>query len=192
METDNALCFADSTEWRRWLEQNHDREKAVWLIIYKNNSVKHSLNYADALEVALCFGWIDGKMKSLDAEKYALRYSPRTAGSIWSRINREKAEKLIAQGKMTAAGLKTIAEAKKRGLWDGAYTNRHRWEMPADLEQALSVNKDARDNFQQFANSYRNMYIYWVNSAKTTATRQKRLLKVVERSALNKKPGTDM
>jgi uncharacterized protein YdeI (YjbR/CyaY-like superfamily) len=189
METDNALYFANILEWRQWLEQNHDKQKGVWLIHFKKNSGQHSINYPEALEEALCFGWIDGKMKGIDEERFALRYSPRKPRSIWSQKNREKAESLIKQGRMTPAGLKKIDEAQANGLWDNAYTGKKAEEIPADLKEALEKNKDAGKNFHRFANSYRNMYIAWVNNARTAVTRQKRITEVVKRSSLNMKPG---
>jgi uncharacterized protein YdeI (YjbR/CyaY-like superfamily) len=191
METDNALHFSNSMEWHQWLERNHDKEKEVWLIHYKKNSGKHTVSYLDALEEALCFGWIDGKLKGIDEDKFALRYSPRKDKSIWSKVNKEKAEKLIALGRMRAAGLKKIEEAKNNGFWDKAYTNKEVEEIPADLEEALSVNESARENFHRFANSYSNMYIGWVNNAKTGETRKRRIMEVVKQSALNKKPGIE-
>jgi uncharacterized protein YdeI (YjbR/CyaY-like superfamily) len=118
-----------------------------------------------------------------------LRFSPRKAKSVWSKINKEKAELLIAQGKMTNAGLAKIKEAKKNGLWEAAYTNKKKDAIPDDLEVALSQNDSAWHNFHRFANSYRNMYIGWIISAKTEETRKKRIVEVVKRSALNIKPG---
>ncbi|MFC1941009.1 YdeI family protein [Chloroflexota bacterium] len=189
MEIDKALLFSNSKQWRKWLEQNHDTIKDVWLIHYKKNSNKSSVSYQDALEEALCFGWIDSIMKSIDDEKFILKYSPRKTKSIWSKLNKEKAEKLIKAGKMTDAGLIKIEEAKNNGFWDNAYTNKDRDEIPEDLNNALLQNKDALENFHNFANSYWNMYIGWVNSAKTEQTRKRRIAEVVERSWLNKKPG---
>ncbi|MFH1448592.1 MAG: YdeI/OmpD-associated family protein [Candidatus Micrarchaeota archaeon] len=191
MELNEALCFNGSLEWRKWLSQNHDKEKAVWLIHYKKHSGKPSLNYNEALEEAICFGWIDGKMKGVDGERFILRYSPRRPKSVWSKINREKAEKLIEAGRMTDAGLAKIEEAKKSGYWDNAYTNKRKEEMPSDLKKALVEDVTAWDNFHNFANSYRNMYIGWVNSARTEETRKRRITEVVKRSHINKKPGIE-
>ena len=130
-------------------------------------------------------------MKSLDDEKYIIRYSPRKAKSVWSKLNKEKAEKLIASGKMTDAGLAKIEAAKKNGYWDSAYTNREIDELPLDLKNALILDEDAWDNFQRFANSYRNNYIGWVNMAKSEETRKRRISEVVKRSSMNKKPGME-
>lgn len=189
MELSNALYLKNSREWRFWLENNHDKEKEIWLIHYKKHSGKTGISYEEALDEAICFGWIDGKLKSIDEEKFALRFSPRKANSIWSLANKEKARRLIKAGKMTAAGLAKIEEAKANGLWDAAYTNKKREGMPSDLKKALKENEQAWSNFQNFANSYRNMYIGWINSAKTEETRSKRIGEVVRRSIINKKPG---
>ena len=191
MNIDKALVFKDSQEWRKWLERNANSAQEVWLVHYKKNSGKLSISHNDAVEDALCFGWIDGKLKSIDEDRFILRYSPRKANSLWSRINKEKAEKLIASGRMTTAGLAKIEEAKKNGYWDAAYTNKTKYEMPLDLKKALMEDLKAWNNFENFANTYRNMYIGWVIGVKTEETRKKRIEEVVKRSALNKKPGIE-
>jgi uncharacterized protein YdeI (YjbR/CyaY-like superfamily) len=188
MNTDEPLLFRNAQEWRKWLEENNDSAQEAWLVHYKKNSDKVSVSLNEAVEEALCFGWIDGKLKSLDKERFILRYSPRKANSVWSKINKDKVEQLIAQGRMTKSGSAKVEEAKKNGLWEVAYTNKRREEIPVDLEAALLVNKIAWLNFNKFANSYRNMYVGWVNNAKTEETRKKRVIEVVRRSALNKKP----
>lgn len=191
MNIDNALSFVDSEEWRKWLEKNADSATEVWLVQYKKHSGKVSLSYEYAVLEALCFGWIDGKLKSIDKDKFIIRYSPRKSGSVWSKVNKDKAEKMIAAGRMTAAGLAKIEEAKKSGYWDTAYTNKIKDEAPSDLKKGLMEDSRAWNNFEKFANSYRNMYIGWVTGAKTEATRKKRIAEVVKRSALNKKPGIE-
>ena len=163
----------------------------AWLIHYKKHTNKVSISYNQALEEALCFGWIDGKLQSIDEEKYRIRYSPRKGRSVWSKINKEKAEELIKSGKMIDAGLTKIEEAKKNGNWDSAYTNRNIEKLPIDLRDALLQEKDALYNFQRFANSYRNNYIGWINEAKAEATRTRRIKEVVKRSSMNKKPGEE-
>jgi len=120
-----------------------------------------------------------------------IKFTPRRIGSVWSKINREKAERLIRAGRMSAAGLARIEEAKKSGLWDAAYTNKKKDRMPPDLKAALVQDKTAWDNFRKFANSYRNMYIGWVKGAKTEETRKRRMKEVVARSLKNKKPGIE-
>jgi len=158
---------------------------------YKKKSDKKSVNHFDAVEEALCFGWIDSKLKRIDEERFILRYTPRKGKSVWSKINRDAAEKMIMLGKMTGAGLKKINLAKKQGLWDSAYTNLKKDRLPSDLKKALLENKEAWNNFRNFANSYRNTYIGWVKSAKTDETRKKRIREVVKRSITNKKPGIE-
>jgi len=186
-----ALLFRNKEKWRRWLEDNHNKFKEIWLIHYKKSSNKKSITHYDAVGEALCFGWIDSTLKRIDEERFILRYTPRKNKSVWSKINKETAEKMILQGKMTQAGLEKINSAKKNGLWKKAYTNKIREELPSDLEKALNFDKVALNNFQNFANSYRNMYIGWVKNAKTSETRIKRINEVVKRSKENKKPGID-
>ena len=191
MNLNNALYFKNRNEWRTWLEINHKDLEEVWLIHYKKSTGKKGINHFDAVEEALCFGWIDSKLKKIDEERFILRYSPRKSKSVWSKINKEKAEELIASGKMTQAGLDKIEEAKRNGMWDSAYTNIVKERIPSDLKQALIRNNKAWNNFQHFANSYRNMYIGWVKSAKTEETRKRRIDEVVKRSLQNKKPGIE-
>ena len=183
------LLLKDSQEWRDWLEVNHASNPGIWLLHYKKNSGKVSVSHDEAVEEALRFGWIDGQLKSIDKDSYILRYSPRKANSVWSKINKDKAEKLIAAGKMTAAGMAKIEEARKNGNWDAAYTNKVKDEMPPDFEKALKNHPQAWENFEQFSNSTRNIYIGWVNNARTEVTRRKRILDVVERSIVKRKPG---
>jgi uncharacterized protein YdeI (YjbR/CyaY-like superfamily) len=188
MELNNALSFKNRDEWRRWLEKNNGKEKEVWLIHHKKHVGKIGIQLEEAVEEALCFGWIDGKLRKVDKERFILRYSPRKADSVWSKLNRERAERLTKAGKMTATGLSTIEEAKKSGSWNQAYTSLKRDRIPADLRKALKKDKRALDNFQRFANSHRNMYIHWVKSAKTNKTRRERIEKVVKQASQNKKP----
>ena len=185
----NALLFKNRDEWRYWLEKNHAILNEIWLIHYKKSLGKKNLNHFDAVEEALCFGWIDSKLKKIDEERFILKYFPRKSKSVWSKINKDNAEKMISLGKMTQAGFDKIKEAKKQGFWDTAYTNLVKEPLPSDLKKALVINQTAWKNFQHFANSYRNMYIGWVKNAKNEETRKKRISKVVERSLHNKKPG---
>jgi len=179
------LFFRNSQEWRNWLEENHDSQQEVWLVHYKKKSEKASVSLRDAVQEALCFGWIYSKLNSIDEEKFILKYVPRKANSIWSEVNKGRAEKLIKSGKMTDAGLAKIEEAKKRGFWKTAYTDKTKDRIPTDLNDALLKDKNAYLNFQKLANSYRNMYIGWVSCAKTEETRRERIAEVVKRAALN-------
>jgi uncharacterized protein YdeI (YjbR/CyaY-like superfamily) len=189
IDLNNALVFENKKEWRKWLENNHNKFKEIWLIHYKKSSNKKGINHYDAVEEALCFGWIDSTLKKIDEERYILRYTPRKEKSVWSKINKEKAEKMILNGKMTQSGLEKIKLAKKHDLWNTAYTNKVKEKIPSDLKKVLLLDKVAWINFQNFANSYRNRYIGWINNAKTKMTRTKRISEVVKRSKENKKPG---
>src|SRR3990170_5364029 len=175
MEISNPLYFPTRREWRKWLEKNHAKETEAWVLRYKKDSGKPSITYEEALEEALCYGWIDGRMRGVDSEKSAVRFSPRKAKSRWSKVNKDKAEKMIAEGKMKAAGLAKIEEAKKSGAWETAYVLKVAQVIPTDLQAALEMNKEAWDNFQKFPPSRRNGYIYYLNDARTAATRQKRI-----------------
>ena len=187
----HALHFKTRKAWRSWLEKNHTLCDDVWLLHYKKPSNEKSVNHFEAVEEALCFGWIDSKLKKIDEERFILRYSPRKPKSVWSKINKETAEKMISLGKMTQVGYEKIERAKKQGTWDTAYTNLVKERLPSDLKQALKLHKKAWNNFQHFANSYRNTYIGWVTNAKTQETRKKRISEVVKRSFDNKKPGIE-
>jgi len=116
-ELTEAKLFKNRKEWREWLEKNHAIIEGLWLIHYKVKSKKVSVSHKDAVEEALCFGWIDSKLKSVDEDRYILRYSSRKGKSVWSKINKDAAEKMISEGKMTKAGIEKINNAKKHGLW---------------------------------------------------------------------------
>lgn len=186
---DHALDFPHREAWRAWLAKHHATHAEVWVIHYKKGSPREGLRYAEGVEEALCFGWIDSKMTSLDADRMAQRYSPRKPDSVWARSNIERVERLTAQGKMTPAGLAMVEEAQRRGTWQAAVTESDRLPLPDDLEQALRAEPAAWRAFSAFARSYWNQYIYWVQAAKRTPTRTKRIAEVVERAKAGKKPG---
>ena len=174
MSLKDALLFNNRNEWRTWLENNHKTMKEIWLLHYKKQAGKQYLNHIDAVEEALCFGWIDSKLKKIDEERFILKYSPRKPKSVWSKINKENAEAMIISRKMTQAGLDKIEEAKKHGFWDIAYTNKVKERMPSDLKQALLTDRKAWDNFQHFANSYRNMYLWMGKSCENKRNKKEK------------------
>ena len=184
--------FLDPEEWRRWLEVNHSQDEAIWVVIQKVKSPNPGIKYDEALDEALCFGWIDGKMRRLDEYEFIQWFSPRRRNSLWSRRNRDKVEMLIGEGRMTGAGLAEVEKAKMNGRWEAAYSSKDTPTMPDDLLEALKSNKVAHDNFSAFPNSARFMYIHWINDAKRDSTRARRINRVVERAAENRKPGIDM
>jgi len=181
--------FRDRKEWRKWLEKNSNSADEMWMIIYKKHSGRKSIPYVDAVEEALCFGWIDGKIKRVNDEYFIQRYTPRRKGSRWSRYNIERVGKLIKEGKMTPAGLDAYNVIFTRpGL---IYDNRASGDpvTPADLEAAMKENITAYNNYQRFSLSARRMYIDWLNEAKKAETRARRILKIVKSAEQNRKPG---
>jgi len=176
-------------EWREWLEANHDSVKEIWLVYNKKHIKKQSVYYDEAVEEALCFGWIDSTIKSIDDETYMQKYTPRNDNSKWSLVNKKRVEKLIHEGKMTLAGMKKIEKAKQNGNWEEAYTSAKIMKIPDYLEKSLKTNPIAWKNFTSLAPSYQNIYMGWVMTAKRPETREKRILTVIERCEKNLKPG---
>ncbi len=183
------LRFANRDDWRAWLEENHATAKEVWLVHDKKHTGKLGLSLEEAVEEALCFGWIDGVLMPINEEKYALRYSPRKKGSVWSETNKRRARKLIKQGRMTEAGLAQVKEAKANGQWRAAKLREDATNLPGDLKQALKANPRARRNFDRLALSHKRQYIYWITSAKTDKTRQRRLQETVRLAAADTRSG---
>jgi uncharacterized protein YdeI (YjbR/CyaY-like superfamily) len=182
------LDFRSAAEWRKWLRRNHAKSQGEWVYMYKK-AATGGLRYQDALDEALCFGWIDGQIHAVDEEKFRQRWTPRRPGSVWSRVNKDKVKRLLAEGRMTKVGLDVIREAKKTGKWQAAYTNRREDRVPAELVKALRAEPDAWRNFKGLAQTYRNMYAGWVADAKRAETRQRRITAVVRRALGNLKPG---
>ena len=177
----------DRSKWHQWLNQNHETSSGVWLIYHKKNSSKISVSYDDAVEEAIIFGWIDSKANKLDEERYMQVFTPRKPGSVWSRINKERANKLIMKGLMQPAGMKTIENAKIDGSWD--FMNEiEDLIVPKDLKKALSLNEIALKNFEAFAKSRKKQILYWIASAKRDDTRNRRIKKVVESAIVSKTP----
>ncbi len=181
----------DREAWRAWLSAHAAKEKAVWLLFLKKATGRPCIGLAEAVEEALCVGWIDGKLRNIDGARHVLRFSPRHPGSFWSASNKARAQKLIAQGRMTPAGMKLVEAAKRSGEWDRPVDVRTA-EVPEDLAAALAKDATARARFEGFALSYRKMYVAWVTAAKRDETRQKRVRAVVERSRRGIKPGIDL
>jgi uncharacterized protein YdeI (YjbR/CyaY-like superfamily) len=184
---EKAQYFKDQKEWRAWLTKNHDKEKEVWLLYYKKHTDKPTLTHMQGVEEALCFGWIDSVARSINNECYMQRYSPRRDNSVWSKINKDLALKLIKEKKVKKSGMQKIEIAKIIGTWQTAYTSLKGLSIPPDLENALNKEQVAIKNFNNFANSYRNIFIGWVESAKTKETRTKRLEMVFDKALKNEK-----
>lgn len=161
----------DAAAWRKWLEKNHARETEVW-VVYVKSAHGRSMTWSDAVDEALCFGWIDTTAKRIDEKHYMQRFTRRRAGSKWSAINKAKVAKLIEAGKMTEAGVKEVELAKKNGSWAKAEAWRRAADMPPELDAALT--KKARAAYEKLAPGYQNLYRRYVGEAKQEATRRKR------------------
>lgn len=183
--TPQCVLFPNRENWRDWLEQHHATAREIWLLHYKKKSARQSVTYPDAVEEALCFGWIDGLLKRIDDESYALRYSPRTSRSIWSIVNKRRAEKLMRAGRMSAAGFARIAEAKENGQWAAASAREDTRTLPSDLLQALKKSRHLAA-FEQWPASRKKQYLHWLSEAKKPETREKRLRAIVELAAAKK------
>ena len=189
MEVSETLYVIKRNDWRSWLQTNNESKQEIWLIYYKKHTGKPRIPYADAVEEAICFGWIDSTVKRVDEETFVQKFTPRKSRSVWSVLNKKRAEEMIQTGLMTPAGLGKVKEAKKNGRWEEAYTSKKKVEIPVDLSKALKFDQKANRNFKNFADSYQNMYINWINYAKKEETRQRRIKEVVKRASNNQKPG---
>ncbi|MBK8635123.1 MAG: YdeI/OmpD-associated family protein [Saprospiraceae bacterium] len=174
-------------EWRAWLEENHDKKQNIWLIYYKQKSKIPTVSYSDAVDEALCFGWIDSKAKSLDEVKFMQFFSKRKEKSVWSKINKEKIEMLISSGLMTPAGLAIIEKAKANGSWT-ILDEVEALIIPPDLEEAFSQKLNAKTYFQSLSRTDQRNILQWLVLAKRPETRQKRIDEIVDLAELGQKP----
>jgi uncharacterized protein YdeI (YjbR/CyaY-like superfamily) len=180
--------FANRATWRAWLEKNHARADELWLVYYKKGTGKTGVDYVASVEEALCFGWIDGLKKRIDAERYMHRFTPRRPGSRWSAINIARVERLRAAGRMTRAGL---AVFEPDNTYDPGVLSERAGasELPREIEQALRKNRSAWRNFTALAPSYRRSYVLWLTNAKRSETKRKRLAEALERLERNERLG---
>lgn len=178
-EVTDPLAFASRKEWESWLRRNHDKTDGVWVKFAKKKSGIPTVTYDEALETALCYGWIDGKVCRLDDNYYGQRWTPRRARSRWSQRNRDKALELITNGKMKPAGQREVERAKADGRWDAAYERPSIATVPEDFERALRRNAKARRFFESLSNTNRYAFLYQVWEAKRPETRARRIEKFV-------------
>jgi len=171
------LPFASREAWESWLEEHHDSSAGVWLKIAKKATGIETVTHAEALEEALCFGWIDGQRNSFDDEWFLQRFTPRRPRSRWSQINRDKADELIARGAMRPAGLREVKRAKADGRWDAAYASQSKIEVPPDLQQALEDSPAAKEFFGTLNSTNRYAVLYRIHDAKRPETRARRIEK---------------
>ncbi|MBR7827630.1 YdeI/OmpD-associated family protein [Actinospica sp. MGRD01-02] len=174
-----TLIFATAQEWEDWLAAQPADSAGLWLKLAKKGCDTPSIDYATALESALCFGWIDGRKRPLDESFWLQRFTPRTPRSKWSRINRDRATALIEAGRMRPAGLREVERAREDGRWDAAYESQSSAEVPADLQAALDADPQAAAFFATLDRANRYAVLYRVNEAKRADTRAKRIEKFV-------------
>ncbi len=169
------LYVTDRDKWREWLSENYATEAGVWLIFYKKETSMPTIAYEAAVEEAICFGWIDSIIKKIDAERYARKFTPRSAKSKWSQLNKKRTAKMIKQKRMTEVGLAKIKVAKKTGLWAKDPRPQISLDIPPEFAKALARNKKAKESFEKLAPSYRKYYIGWIAMAKRPETKKRRI-----------------
>ena len=171
--------------------QNHSSSPGIWMIYYKKETGKRGLNYDESVEEALCFGWIDSLPRKLDEERSMLKFTPRKTKSVWSQLNKKRIEVLLRQKLIMPAGLAAILLARENGSWDtltASDTHTSNNTIPPDLMTAFNKNKKALANFNSFSPSIRKRFLYWIDSAKLSATRAVRIKQTVLMAVVNKKP----
>ena len=186
MKDKEHLYFKNATAWREWLHNNHHSSAGVYLIFYKVNSPFESMRWEEAVQVAICYGWIDSTVRNVDEHSRKQMFTPRKEKSVWSKLNKTYIEKLIADNLMHESGLSKIERAKLNGSW----TSLDAVEdliIPEDLDLAFKQNQIAFENYQNFSPSYRKSYLYWLNQAKRPETRNNRIATIIDLCKQNKK-----
>ena len=181
-----VILFKDEEHWSSWLEENSEIN-GVWVRIAKKNSGVTSISYQEAVDVGICYGWIDGLKQKFDDKTYVQRFTPRKPKSNWSKINKVKALQFIAEGKMTPAGLATIENAKKAGTWDKAYDSQSTIKVPADFQIILKENPEAEAFFNTLNSVNRFAILYRIQTAKTSELRKEKMKKFAEMLSQKKK-----
>lgn len=184
MEDKEHHYFKNAEEWRAWLHENHHSSKGVYLIFYKVSSKEESMRWEEAVQVAICYGWIDSTVRKLDEERRKQVFSPRKDKSVWSKVNKTYIERLVQDGLMHESGLAKIEIAKKNGSWESLDAVEGLL-MPNDLHAAFLQNKKAFDHYHAFSPSYRKSYLYWLNQAKRPETRANRIAEIIRLCAEN-------
>jgi uncharacterized protein YdeI (YjbR/CyaY-like superfamily) len=182
-----SFCPGSKKRWREWLQKNHQSAQSIWLVFYKVSSGKATLSWSEAVDEALCFGWIDSLKKTLDEERYVQFFSKRNPKSTWSKINKGKVQQLISEGLMTSAGQRCIDIAKQNGSW--VFLDQvEALIMPADLEEAFATKPGSKAYYLTLSKSSKKIILYWIVSAKRSETRQKRVAETVEAASQRMKP----
>ena len=170
-----ARLFKSKTQWAAWLESNHRKSTGLWLRLAKKNSGLQSVTYKEALEIALCYGWIDAQKRPEDERTWLQRFAPRSSRSVWSKINREKALELIASGAMKAAGMEAIEDARKNGRWEAAYDSPRGATVPSDFQAALEGSPRAKAFFATLDRANRYAILWRIQTVKKAETRARKI-----------------
>jgi len=179
MEEKQHLYFKNALEWREWLHENHSTSKGVYLIFYRVNSQNESMRWEEAVQVAICYGWIDSTVRKLDDERRIQMFTQRKDKSVWSKLNKTYIENLLKENLIHESGLRKIEIAKQNGSWSSLDAVEN-LEIPKDLEVAFEQNNTAFTNYQNFSPSYRKSYLYWLNQAKREETRNVRITEIIK------------
>ena len=182
-----VLPFASKKKWADWLARQYDKSSGVWLKLAKKGSGTPSVTYDEAVEVALCYGWIDGQKKGFDEKYWLQRFTPRGARSIWSKINTGRVEKLIKNGEMKPPGLRAVETAKQDGRWDAAYESQKNISVPNDFQAALDKNPKAKAFFAALNSANRYAILFRIDNVKKAETRLRRIQQFVEMLARGEK-----
>ena len=182
-----TYCPKNQTEWRKWLEINHQKKQSVWLVYFKSSTKIASVSWSEAVDQALCFGWIDSTKKTIDNERYMQYFSKRKPNSIWSKINKNKVEYLISENLMQEAGYKTIEIAKENGSWF-ILDEVEELIIPKDLKKEFDKRLGFLELYENLSKSEKKNLLGWVILAKRPETRQKRIIEIAENASRNAKP----
>jgi len=175
-----TLPFETKEKFAEWLATQHDKSAGVWMKLAKKATGIPSVTYQEALDVALCYGWIDGQKRSFDDKYFLQKFTPRRPKSVWSKINTEKVEILIASGEMKPSGLRAVEAAKQDGRWDEAYKSQKNMSVPVDFQSALRKNKAAKTFFESLTSAKRYSFLFRIETAKKAETRERRIRQFVE------------
>jgi uncharacterized protein YdeI (YjbR/CyaY-like superfamily) len=184
---EEIITLGSAREWQRWLQRQHNKSNGVWLRIFKKGSGKQTLNYDEALDEALCFGWIDGQMRSHDEESYIQRFTPRRSKSVWSKRNRDRIERLFNEGRMQPSGIAQVDAAKSDGRWQHAYDSPKNMEIPKDFLAQLAKNGPAKEFFETLNRANLFAIAWRLQTAKKPETRQRRMDNIIALLADGKK-----
>jgi uncharacterized protein YdeI (YjbR/CyaY-like superfamily) len=187
MQETETFCPESRLQWRRWLQKNHDKKQSVWLIYYKLNSGKAVMSWSDAVDEALCFGWIDSTRRTLDEERFLQFFTRRKAGSTWSKVNKEKVKRLMEEDLIAPAGLESIERARQNGTWT-LLDAVEGLKIPKDLDKEFKAHPGAKAYFMSLSKSVRKMLLQWLVLAKRPETRQKRVHEVARCAAKQQRP----